>query len=86
MVTSSVIGPLGAALFYSPYVGLNWHTKLTCPLCPNVTVVGDTPLALFVSATIGGGILNAIFLFLLALAVWKARNIMKRLLFRPPPG
>ncbi len=61
MVIAVVAGFVGAALFYSPYVGLNAQSKLACPVCPQVTIVGGTLLARFVRLSIAGGILNAAF-------------------------
>jgi hypothetical protein len=76
-----VTGLFGAAIFYSPYIGLNWQTKFACPLCPHVSIVGDSPTEHFMRLAIGGGILNAAFLFFLALLLWGTRALMKRLLF-----
>jgi len=84
MTACLVAGLLGAATFYSPCIGLNWQTNLTCPLCPNVTIVGDSPTERFIRLTIGGGILNAAFLFFVALFLWGTRTFMKRLLFSRP--
>jgi hypothetical protein len=85
-ITCIVTGLFGAAIFYSPYIGLNWQTKFACPLCPHVSIVGDSPTGHFIRLAIGGGILNAAFLFFLALLLWGARVLVKRRLFDRPRG
>jgi len=62
-------GFAGAALFYSPYIGINAQVQLTCPLCPHVLSFGD-PSIKFIRYTLVGGVLNAISFLVLGAIVW----------------
>jgi hypothetical protein len=72
----TAVGYLGAAFFYSPYIGLNAQVAIECPLCPHVLSFGD-PVTKFFRYTLVGGVLNSAMLFLLAgiirllVAAWR---------------
>lgn len=54
------LGYVGAAVYCSYLIGLNWRTSLTCPLCGGcVLSVGD-PFRKFVSRVMVDGTVNAI--------------------------
>jgi hypothetical protein len=53
-----LLGFIGAALFYLPYLGVTGQIQLTCPLCPHVSALGD-PKIKFLRYTLVGGVMNA---------------------------
>ena len=53
-----VIGFVGAALFYSPYIGLNAQIGLECVACSHV-LSAEEPHIKFVRLTLIGGVLNS---------------------------
>jgi hypothetical protein len=63
-------GFLGAAIFYSPYIGVNAQTPLTCPLCPTIISAYAPPPIKFIRYTFIGGTVNAAFLVVLGWVVW----------------
>jgi hypothetical protein len=67
------LGYLGAAIFYSPLIGLNLQTQYACPLCPHITSFGS-PFAKFVGRMLVGGTQNAaLFVFV----GWLLSRIVK---------
>ncbi len=53
-----VVGLVGAAIFYSPYIGIAAQTRYVCPVCTHMTGVWGTPLLRFIRFTLVSGILN----------------------------
>jgi len=53
------LGFLGAALFYSPYLGLNAQLGIECITCPHITRLWGSNLRAFLQLTLVGGLLNA---------------------------
>jgi hypothetical protein len=72
-----VLGFLGAAAFYSPYIGINGQTTIECPFCGHVTMSGS-PVRHFVGLTILGGIVNAALLAAVGLLVGFLIKLTKR--------
>jgi hypothetical protein len=74
----SFLGFLGAAAYYSPYLGLDLGNRLACPLCPNVTVIGGALATRFIARTIEGGVLNALLFsfvgFVLLKIIYQGEN------------
>jgi hypothetical protein len=68
----SAMGYIGAALFYGYLLGFNTQTPLTCPVCPNITSVGE-PLEKFVVRTLFFGTFNA---FVLVSIGWCVRGLI----------
>ena len=58
-IVLAAAGFFGAAIFYSPYIGLNAQTPLTCPVCPNIDGAYVLPVTRFLRDTLIGGTLNA---------------------------
>jgi hypothetical protein len=58
----------GAALFCSPYLGLNAQIGLECPFCPHVLSPED-PHIKFISLTLLFGLLNSAILLLVGATV-----------------
>jgi len=79
MLGCVILGFVGAAIFYSPYVGLNLQTRIACPVCPSVLSFGD-PLTKFFRYTLAGGILNAVLFLLLGFIVAAGANDIRRFL------
>ena len=67
IILAAIAGFLGAAAFYSPYIGINAQTPLTCPVCLHVSTVHGTPEELFIRFTLVFGIPNAL---LFAVVLW----------------
>jgi len=63
-------GFIGAAIFYSPHIGVNAQTALTCPLCPHITSRYASPFAKFALYTFIGGTVNAALLVALGWIAW----------------
>ena len=61
LLASAAMGFLGAAAFYSPYIGINAGFQPACLLCPHVTTLWGTPTERFIRFTIAGGVLNTTF-------------------------
>jgi len=38
----AVLGYVGAAVFYSYLIGLNWQTPIACPVCPYIISPWET--------------------------------------------
>ncbi len=76
-VAVASLGYIGAAVFYSYLIGLNWQTPVACPVCPHILSLGD-PLDKFVRRVTKYGTLNAA-LFLIVwrslLGAYRARRI-----------
>ena len=54
----ALLGYVGAAVFYSYLIGLNWQTPLACLVCPHILSMGD-PFHKFVRRVMILGTLNA---------------------------
>ena len=81
IICFAVLGFIGAAVFYSPYIGINAQFGLECPVCPHITTMWGTPLQRFFRFTLVGGIMNAVlFMAVGSLAVFCGRAL--RRLFR----
>lgn len=83
----AIIGFLGAAAFYSPYIGINGQNALECPICACVTTLWGTPTHRYILFIITFGIPNAL-LFAgfaaLAISLWRAlKRAARRLDSRP---
>jgi hypothetical protein len=72
IVVLSVLGYIGAGLFYGYLLGFDTQTPLTCPVCPNITSSG-THLQKFLGRTIVLGTVNAIFFLF---AAWILRGLI----------
>ena len=68
----AVLGYIGAGLFYGYLIGFNTQTPFTCPVCPDITSLGD-PLHKFLVRTLILGTLNALFL---ATVGWCIRGLV----------
>jgi hypothetical protein len=55
----SILGYIGAGLYYLYFLGLDSQTRLSCPLCTDIDGRGG-PLRKFVSYTLISGTINAI--------------------------
>ena len=68
------IGYLGAAAFYSPYIGVNGQYRITCPMCPYLDVIGGGPRAFFLFSLIFGTVNAFVFaapcIVLIAYRAW----------------
>lgn len=82
IVLFAALGFIGAALFYSPYIGINAQAQIECPVCPHVTTLRGTPAALFVRSSLLMGIFNAaLFVAIGSLGpacVWSVRHVLHR--------
>ena len=76
MIWFAAAGFVGAAIFYSPYIGIDGQTQFACPLCPHVMMVGVSPLVKFIRLTVGGGLLNAVSFMLVG---WIVLTIARKL-------
>ena len=72
-----LIGFMGAALFYWPYVDEIPHG---CPLCPHVTIVGSTPISRFLRLALPMGLLNALLFSAIGWLILKAGSKLKQLI------
>ena len=61
------LGYVGAAVFYSYLIGLNWQTPIACPVCPHILSLGD-PLDKFATRVLKYGTLNAA----IFLIIWRS--------------
>jgi len=78
VVLFPVIGFLGAAAFYSPYIGINGQIGVECPVCPHVLALWRSPVEAFIMLTLVGGIMNAIlFAFLAWLTILSVRMLKR---------
>ena len=41
-LTFTVLGYVGAAVFYSYLIGLDWQTPIACPVCPHILSFGES--------------------------------------------
>jgi len=77
LILPILVGYLGAACFYSPYIGINGQNRIACPLCPFIDVIGGG-LQTFVALAAALGTMNAFllavpFLGLMAYKAWTLR-------------
>jgi hypothetical protein len=78
IICFAAAGFLGAAIFYSPYIGIDGQTQVACPLCPHVTMVGVSPVMKFIKLTVGGGLVNAVSFILVGWIVLTVARKTKR--------
>jgi hypothetical protein len=69
----TVLGYIGAALFYAYLLGFDTQTPLACPVCPYITGQGGDHLHKFLVWTLLLGTLNG---FLLASIGWCVRAVV----------
>ena len=67
----AVGGFLGAAIFYSPYVGIDGQTQGVCPVCPHVLMRGSV-VGKFIWLTLVGGMINATLFVVVGLSIRAA--------------
>jgi len=67
----TILSLLGAALFYSPKLGLNLQFGLECPLCPHVLAFSGSQVRDFFRSTLIGGFIN----FSTLLVIWILAKI-----------
>jgi len=76
------LGYLGAAAFYSPYIGINGQNQIACPMCPYLDVIGGGARAFLVFSVVLGTVNAFVFaapcIVLLAYRAW-APGIRKNL-------
>jgi len=77
------LGYVGAAAFYSPYIGISGHWS-GCPLCPSVDVLGGG-LVTFLWLTATYGTMNA-FLLVVPCLAWMAYKAWSLRLRQELPG
>ena len=58
LIVALVLGYVGAALSYAPYIG-GVEIPYLCPVCPHITALGD-PVDKFVRFTLVLGTLNSL--------------------------
>ena len=58
-LTLGFLGYVGAAIFYSYLIGLDWQTPLACPVCPHILSMGE-PIHKFIRRVIVLGTMNAV--------------------------
>jgi hypothetical protein len=70
----AAVGYIGAGLFYGYLLGLDSQTRLTCPVCPNISSSGEN-LSKFVWRTLLLGTVNA---FCFIAAGWLVAGIIHK--------
>ena len=79
----SILGYVGAGLFYGYLVGFDSQTHMTCPLCPYILSRGG-PLTKFVLYTLISGTVNAVCViaagWLIVVSLRSARRWRNRLI------
>jgi hypothetical protein len=74
----AILGFLGAAAFYSPYIGINAQAQFECPVCVHAATVRGTPGELFLRFTFFTGVVNAaLFVVIGSLVILCARAIKR---------
>jgi len=71
-----VAGFVGAAIFYSPYLGIDGQTRYVCPVCPHISGMNGGPVLRYMRFTLISGTLNAA---LFSMAGAAALTLFKRL-------
>ena len=79
VITGFVVGILGAALFYSPYVGLNAQTPYTCLVCPDITTMWGTPFTRFLRFSFVMGVMNGLLFATAFCLVVAAYRLIRKL-------
>jgi hypothetical protein len=78
IVACFVAGFIGAAVFYSPYVGVNLHTEYACPACIHYSTINTNRFFSFVRFVIVGGALNAMLFSFLGFIAAKGLEKIKQ--------
>ncbi len=60
IICFATLGFIGAAAFYSPYVGFNVPYGIECPVCLNITTIHGTPTQRFLRFSLVFGAMNAV--------------------------